>query len=236
MYISSFCLAYDEQSRDADLMADSILERKDRFLCITRAYPFAGNRILVLEDIKLINERDTLPPQYLALSQTVDTNEKGTVRRIIGVKMVERQAGMKCISDVIFLYRGKRPPQFYTLIGDINGLQMCIREGTVPPLRAPLPTSNLYPNPNDPQAYYGSAQQQQQNYPSPDHANTNTLSKKSDEKEILDGVPFTINPKYLVDNRNNTNDLLGLDSFRILSSYEIEQYFKYDFNIERSAL
>ena len=37
------------------------------------------------------------------------------------------------------------------------------------------------------------------------------------------------------DNNRNGNDLSGLDSFRILSPYEIEQYFNYDFNIERSV-
>ncbi|CAF1597596.1 unnamed protein product [Didymodactylos carnosus] len=51
--------AHDDQQRDADLMADSLLERKDRFLCITRAFPLADNISQVLEDIKLINERDS---------------------------------------------------------------------------------------------------------------------------------------------------------------------------------
>jgi len=203
-------------------MADSILERKVRFLCITRVYPLAGNNTLVLEDIKVINERDILAPQYIALTQTMDTYEKGTAKRIICVKMVERQAGMKCICDIIFLYRLKRPPQFYTLIGDINGLQMCIKEGTVPPLR--VPPSNLYPDPL--------------NYPSrpeidsKDHPQT----KKSDERDMLDGIPFEINSKYLIENRNSANDLFGLDSFRILSPYELEQIFNYDFNLERSSI
>jgi len=200
-------------------MADSILERKDRFLCITRAYPLAGNKTYVLEDIKIINERDMPPPQYIPLTHTMDTHEKGTVKRIICVKLVDRQAGMKCICDILFLYRSKRPPQFYTLIGDINGLQMCIKEGTVPPLRAPppVPTSNLYPS-------------------SPDPLHTNAFSKKSDEKEMLDGIPFAINPKYLTNNRTGANDLFGLDSFQILSTYELEQYFNYDFNLERSSM
>jgi len=148
---------HDDQSRDADLMVDTLLDRKIRFLCITRIYPLAGNKTLVLEDIKLINERDIPTPPYIALTHTVDTNEKGTAKKTICVKLVERQAGMRCISDIIFLYRSKRPPQSYTLIGDINGLQMCVKEGTVPPLR-PVPpppsgASNLYPNPMDYQTF-----------------------------------------------------------------------------------
>jgi ESCRT-I complex subunit MVB12 len=214
-------LAFDESSRDADLMADSIIERKDRFLCITRVYPLAGNKTLVLEDIKLVNERETPTEPYIALTQTMDTYEKGTAKRTICVKMIERQAGMKCITDIIFLYRSKRPPQFYTLIGDINGLQMCVKEGTVPPLRRTAPPP---PNPTD----------NHQNDTPTDYPNANTHSKKSDEKEFLDGVPFEINAKYLNSNRNASNDPLGIDSFRILSRYEIEQYFHYDFNFERS--
>jgi hypothetical protein len=238
-------LAHDDTNRDADLMADSLLERKDRFVCITRAWPLTDMRTLgadrayVLEDIKLINERDNPPANYQVLSHTSDTREKGTAKRLICVKLVDRQAGMKCICDIIFLYRTKRPPQFYTLIGDINGLQMCVKEGTVPPFRAPpsVPQaqSNLYPNPVTGQAYPTS---QQHNYQTSDYSNTNTLTKKSDEKEVLDGIPFEINPKYLtgMNNNRNGNDLAGLDSFRILSAYEIEQYFNYDFNIEQSSL
>jgi ESCRT-I complex subunit MVB12 len=223
-------------------MADSLLERKDRFVCITRLWPLsdlrtlAGDRALVLEDIRLINERDNPPANYTTLAYTIDTREKGTVKRLICVKMVERQGGMKCICDIIFLYRTKRPPQFYTLIGDINGLQMCVREGTVPPINIPPPSSSisepqsrLYPN-----AQTGQTSQQFQRQVS-DYSNTNTLSKKTDEKEILDDIPFQINKKYLNGTKSTQNGY-DLDSFKVLTHYDIEQKFNYDFNIERSIL
>ena len=225
-------------------MPDSLLERKDRFICITRAWPLADTRTptvdlaRVLEDIKLINERETPPMNYSPLSFTVDTREKGTAKKLICVKMVERQAGMKSICDILFLYRSKRPPQSYTLIGDINGLQMCVKEGTVPPMRAapPVPAnnpSNLYPNPLTGSAYPPTHQQQSQ---APDYSTT--MTKKSEDKDILDGIPFEINPKYLAAMRSGRQgkDASGLEAFRILSPYEIEQYFNYDFNIERSAM
>ena len=123
---------------------------------------------------------------------------------------------------------------------------MCVKEGIVPALRAApsVPQtqtqSNIYPNPITGQTYQTSQQQQQhqQSYQTSDYSNTNTLTKKSDEKEILDGIPFEINPKYLIGmtNNRNGNDVSGLDSFRILSAFEIEQYFNYDFNVERSSL
>ncbi|CAF1303265.1 unnamed protein product [Rotaria magnacalcarata] len=226
---------YGEPSRDADLMADSMLERKDRFLCITRIFPLAGNKAFVLEDIKIINERDIPPQNYTPLNETIDTRAKGTSKRTICVRLAERQAGMKCVCDIIFLYRHKRPPQFYTLIGDINGFQMCTKEGTVPPFRAippPPPPSNIYPNPTHHQSY---AQTPKQNSKD-DYSNIYTLGKKSEEKDILDGIPFTINPIYLTGNRNSANDLFGLDSYRILSPYDIEQYYPYDFHLERHSL
>jgi hypothetical protein len=229
----SFRLAYDEQSRDADLMADSIIERKDRFLCITRAYVLAGNRSPVLEDVKLISERESPPPKYIPLTQTVDTLEKGTAKRFICVNLEERQQGMKCICDIIFLYRSKRPPQSYTIIGEINGLQMCVKEGNVPPLR--VATGNLYPDPRGAgSASHFSPGYQQQT--SSDHGMVGTLTKKSDEKEVLDGIPFQINPKYLVDPRSRAQAQVDLDSMQVLSEYDIEKFFYYDFNLERSSL
>lgn len=234
-YFHSYFLAFDETSKDADLMTDSLLERKDRFLCITRIFPLAGNKQYVVEDIKLINEREPPPPNYTPLADTVDTRAKGTAKKTICVKLVERQAGMKAICDIIFLSRQRRPPQFYTLIGDINGFQMCVKEGTVPPFRAPPPppSSNPYPNPTSNQPYYGSPQQYNA---AGAHTNTNTLSKKSDEKDVLEGIPFTINPVYLNANRNSPNNSSNFDSFRILSPYDIEQYYRYDFHLERSCI
>ncbi|CAF1463193.1 unnamed protein product [Rotaria sp. Silwood1] len=73
------------------------------------------------------------PPNYVLLSNTVDTNGKGTIKCAIAVKMVARQAGMKSINDIIFLYRTQRPPPSYYMIGEINGLYMCIQHGIVPP-------------------------------------------------------------------------------------------------------
>lgn len=209
-------------------MADSLLERKDRFVCITRMFPLAKNSKLVLEDIKLVNEREPPPAAYTILAHTVDTREKGTTKKVICVKMVDRQSGLKCICDIIFLYRSRRPPQSYTTIGDINGLQMCVKEGTVPALRPapaiPETQSNIYPDPL--------------NYQPADYANANTLTKKSDEREVIDGIPFQINPRYLTatNKKHNGSEFPGLDSLTVLSAYDIEQVYKYDFSVERSSL
>lgn len=197
-------------------MADSFLERKDRFLCITRSYVLGNNLTPVVEDIKIINERETPPAQYFPLSSTADNFERGTSKRLICVKIVERQAGMKCICDIIFLYRTRRPPQFYTSIGEINGLQMCVKEGTVPPLRIPLVHQPISSSTND-------------------HAMIGTTTKKSDEKEMLDGVPFEINPKYLRSiDPFASDDLSEVDRFVHRSTSDIQHSFSYDFHLERS--
>ena len=217
-----FFLVFDEPTRDADLMPDSFLDRKVRFLCITRASPPAGFKSFTLEDIKLINERDQPPPQYTPVNQTWDTHERSTTKRIICIKLVERQAGLKCICDIIFLARSKRPPPYYTLLGEINNLQMCIKESTVPSVSASA-TSNLYPNP-------------QSMLDHSEHVPVTHTTKKSDEKEILDGIPFEINPKYLLTQRDRTNDLAGFNSVHILSPIELEQIFSYDFHLENSLV
>lgn len=223
-------LAHDDPNRDADLMPDSLLERKDRFLCITRSLPSnPQDRPMILEDIKVISERDSPPMYYSALTHTADTREKGTARKLICVKMVDRQAGMKCICDIIFLYKSKRPPQSYTVIGDINGLQMCVKEGNVPALRVAPPAPPISTIPHD---LYRPPQQLQTQLS--EYGAVGTLTKRSDEKEILDGIPFKINSKYLrQDGKSNGFD--GLETFRLLTPYEIEQQFHYDFHLERTS-
>jgi len=206
----------NDPTRDADLMNESILDRKSRFLCITRAYSLADGLTPVVEDIKLINERDQPPLHYLPLATTVDNFERGTSKRLICVRLVERQAGMKCVCDIIFLYRAKRPPQFYTIIGDINGFQLCVKEGWVPPLRVPFVHQNS----------------------SVDHGIIGTMNttKKTDEKEMLDGIPFEINPKYLQTISDARNDFNSVEKFRPRSINEIDQTFFYDFALEHSIL
>lgn len=216
-----FSLAFDDHTRDADLMPDTFRERKIRYLCITRAPPAPGYKAYVLEDVKLINERDPIPPAYTVLTQTADTYERGTGKRLICVKSVERQAGSTCICDIIFLCRTKRPPPYYTLLGEINGLQMCIKGGNVQSQMVAPPPSNLYPH--------------AMLEPS-DHQPVNYTTKKSDEKEVLDGIPFTINPKYLLTNRNTINDLSEYESIHILSPFELDQLFNYDFNLENTSI
>lgn len=203
-----------DDSRDADLINESFFDRRNRFLCITRAYYLSDNLTPVVEDLKIINERETPPAHYLPLATTVDNFECGTSKRLICVKLAQRQAGMRCISDIIFLYRTRRPPQPYTSVGDINGLQMCIKEGKVPPLRVPF------------------VHQQS----SLDHSaiGTMTTTKRNDEKEMLDGIPFEINSKYLQSNRNVVDELTAIERFLPRSINEIEQIYHYDFVLERS--
>jgi hypothetical protein len=227
-------------------MPDSLLERKDRFVCVTRAIGSIDPRLsssehgTIIEDIKLINERDNPPMNYSPIYHTIDTREKATTKKLICVKIVDRQPGMKCICDIVFLYRSKRPPQSYTIIGDINGLQMCLKEGTVPALRAPsnLPSmpSNIYANVNSNPVYTSMPYQKHANVTS-DYGAMNTLTKKSDEKEILDGIPFEINPKYLSSmKQGQVNNPQGFDTMHILTPFEIEQRFNYDFYTERALL
>lgn len=197
-------------------MNDSILDRKNRFLCITRAYSLADGLTPVVEDIILINERDLTPPHYLPLATTVDNFERGTSKRLICVKLVERQVGIKCVCDIIFLYRAKRPPQSYTIIGDINGFQMCVKEGQVRSIRVPFVHQNS----------------------SLDHGIIGTMNttKKTDEKEMLDGIPFEINPKYFQTSSGAMNDFDSIERFRPRSINEIERTFFYDFALEHSIL
>ena len=62
-------------------------------------------------------------------------------------------------------------------------------------------------------------------------------AKNTDEKEFLDGIPFEINPKYFNNIRNQqaSNGLPNVESFRILSAYEIDDKFRYTFTTENSV-
>jgi hypothetical protein len=209
-------------------MVGTIFDRRDRFLCIerTQAYLSNGCPAYVIEDIKLINERDSPPENYQILTQTVDTLEKGTVKRLICFKLVERLFGLTCIHDILFLYRSKRPPQFYAIIGDINGLQMCVKQGTVPSLQ--VDTSKF-----DSDSHYLSAQY---DCLSAFGTTSRENSRKSDEKDLVNDIPFEIHPKYRCKSDHSIlSNIDNLSTYVIMSAYDIEERFHYDFNLERSC-
>ena len=98
---------------------------------------------------------------------------------------------------------------------------MCVKEGTVPALRPP---ANLYPDVASP-------------HQPAEHSNAGgTLSKKCDDKDMLDGIPFAINPKYTQANEVSTRHTSDGDGFRVLSIHDIERQFDYNFDLERSLI
>ncbi|XP_074654677.1 multivesicular body subunit 12B-like isoform X1 [Tubulanus polymorphus] len=123
--------SYDRQE-DADLWKDGffVMRRVTRYVCISRQFQNNGlDNVLI--DIALINERDVIPVGFSITEFTIDTHEKATKKKNICLKMADRQTTTEAISDIIILSRSGRPPNGYTLIGEMNDLHFCYKLGSV---------------------------------------------------------------------------------------------------------
>ncbi|XP_064649882.1 multivesicular body subunit 12B-like [Lineus longissimus] len=127
--------SYDKYE-DADLWKDSFFAARKvyRYFCVTREIKsvdvIAGD--VVLADIALLNDRESVPPGFAPIDRTIDTGDKATKGKRVVIKMIQRDTTTDGICELIILSKSKRPPGDYTLVGELNGLALCFKMGPVP--------------------------------------------------------------------------------------------------------
>jgi ESCRT-I complex subunit MVB12 len=103
----------------------------NRFICFTKDYPIGGT-YNVIEDIKLLNERDNMLGGFLPVDKCEYTTEKAFQKKLLSIKVSQRYFTQVAVSDIVILVRSKRAPMGYSYIGEINGHAVCIKYSTIP--------------------------------------------------------------------------------------------------------
>uniref|UniRef100_A0A3B3QUD6 Multivesicular body subunit 12B n=1 Tax=Paramormyrops kingsleyae TaxID=1676925 RepID=A0A3B3QUD6_9TELE len=132
---SGYCVV--SQTTDgvhADLWKDCVFKSKvTRYLCYTRAFSKENSHLgNVLVDMRLIDAKDTLPVGFIAIQETIDTQERAFRKRRLCVKFIPRDSTETAICDVQVLGRSRVPPPQYTFVGELNSIQIWYGMGKVP--------------------------------------------------------------------------------------------------------
>lgn len=118
-----------DQDIDADLYKDGFFRRVTRYLCHSKTEGYMG---YVVEHLAIVNDRDSRPAGYTIVEQTFDTSQKAFKKKQLCYKQVPRNMATQTITDIIILSRSKVAPEGFSLVGEMNGLCICIKPGPAP--------------------------------------------------------------------------------------------------------
>lgn len=241
-----------DNTEEADLWRDGLFGRRvTRYMCVQRSAPQPGKDVLV--DVSIINDRDPLPAGFTALDYTHDTREKATKKKVICVRWMNASLTNSAISELIILPRStRRPPNGYTLVGEVNNLMLCYKMANIKtqsPLgqtnssKPTLDMSQLNSNlpydlhPRRENAYtQGSAAGYQQpggyhgTRVGPPQRTTSSLSATI--VTPLTGVPWQLSSK-ITDLENLKN--IHIPEIRYKTIMDIENQYNYQFDVERGV-
>ncbi|XP_011304504.1 multivesicular body subunit 12B [Fopius arisanus] len=115
-----------DQDIDADLWRESglFIRRKGRYICYSKT---EGVPNYVVQEITVINERETPPDGFSMIPQTIDTDQKAWRKRQVCYKLRNRDACSTAVTDIIVCSRMKKGPTGFTYAGEINGVVICYK-------------------------------------------------------------------------------------------------------------
>lgn len=238
-----------DQDSDADMWRESaFFLRKTRYLCISKT---EGISDYIVENICIINEKETPPDGFCLISRTIDSDQRAWRKRQICYRLTKRSLAKSCISDIVFQAKSKKPLEGYCSAGDLNGLTLCYKQGAnvnetlsdhlypVTPSRNSLigpissyenipPVGRKLRAPSPPfNSPVDNNLRPSRPAPRPPPSNYATIGPD----DGLHGVPFELNPLI-----NNSVDgvLKSVPQVRVKTAEEIEEEFCYDFKLEKS--
>lgn len=102
---------------------------------------------------RVCNERELPGEGFSILTRTADTEHKAWRKKQICYKLAKRGSVTKAVTDVILCSKIKTAPEGFTLAGDINGITVCYKSGSVVH-RAPPSVPNQIINELENNLYY----------------------------------------------------------------------------------
>ncbi|CAG9764263.1 unnamed protein product [Ceutorhynchus assimilis] len=248
------CKTYDQDS-DADLGEKSIFKGStERFLCLSKT---EGIPNFVVQEVIVLNEKTVPPKGFSLLNRTADSQQKAWKKKQLCYRLVNQKELKTAITDIIVCSRLKKAPTGFSFAGEINGVTVCYKMGNSesnpnsppdrPPKSSSLNSNNVYPALGNDDDYeilrtpgpggYGPIRPAPKPpapispaHPALQHQmSTHTLGNSS--YSGLEGVPFTVNPKFLVSGSNNNP--FQVPKIKIKTMQQILTEYDYPFTIER---
>lgn len=119
-----------DQDSDADLWREGRLlgRRVTRYLCLSKTEGIAD---YIVETVIVINEKELPPDGYSVLTRTADSELRAWRKRQLCYKLSKPSLAKSVVTDIIVLSRMKRAPEGFSLAGDINGVTVCYKCGSI---------------------------------------------------------------------------------------------------------
>lgn len=219
-----------DQDQDADLWRDSnfLKRRNTRYLCISRKPAETG---LVIDQIKVISEKELAPPGYSCLYRALDSGQKAWRKKQLCFRFNKKET-TKAITDIIVCYRTLTSPDNFHLSGNLNGLYIYYKMGNTQTSEPSTPVTALYP--------HISGNGDNENIPSLNEANDqpvqNNLQKTGTTgSQIfgLEGVKFDLSNqiKYLL-----SENKVKIPKIKERTLEDLDNEYNYDFQLEKDVL
>ncbi|XP_043253633.1 multivesicular body subunit 12A [Colletes gigas] len=122
-----------DQDTDADLGRETglFIKKRARYICFSKT---EGLPHCVIEDLAVINERDSPPDGYSMISYTVDSMQKAWRKKQLCYKIRNKELCLKAVTDIIIcsgilrkVYTSKMAPSGFVAAGVINGVCVCYK-------------------------------------------------------------------------------------------------------------
>ncbi|XP_066599515.1 multivesicular body subunit 12B [Prorops nasuta] len=116
-----------DQDTDADLWRESglFIKKKGRYICFSKTEGLAHS---IVEDVVIINERESPPEGYRTISHTLDSIQKAWRKKQLCYKLRDRELCSKAVTDIIICSRiVNKAPQGFVAAGMINGVCVCYK-------------------------------------------------------------------------------------------------------------
>ncbi|CAL8330778.1 unnamed protein product [Lota lota] len=196
---------------------------------------------VVLSDVRILSEKDAIPHGYRFIAEHLEPKVSVSKRKRMCVRVVPMGSVDTAVLDVKVTARSKMMLQHYTCVGDIHGYVIWCKTG---PFTNPIPQAK----PRSVSLDLRGLSLDQSVPPSLPPSNPHTqppgnlsMRRKDlthnhvDVTTAIDGVPFTLHPKYDFQISKNLQLNPQLDDIRIKSLQDIENEYNYTFAVEEHA-
>ncbi|XP_044046756.1 multivesicular body subunit 12A isoform X2 [Siniperca chuatsi] len=218
------------------------------YLCYSK--DLAGG--MVVSDIQLISDKDSIPHGYCYIAEHLEPKTSVSKKKRVCVRVVPVGSVDTAVLEIKLTAKSKMMLQHYTYVGDVHGYVLWCRKGyfssPMPQAKprsvsldlrrlsleqpsAPLPlrpSNPLPPLPNN------KLSQRRHSLHTKDN-----LDKPADNSiqgiTALDGVPFSLHPKFDIHANGTTQLNSQLNNICIKSLQDIENEYNYSFVVEESA-